>query len=75
MITVTPPRSTPDPQCAVERANARIRAYLRGLPGRSIATPDQRTEYHLLVDAYLAAVAVRDGRAREAEDEPEPVAA
>jgi len=64
-----------DPQHAIDRANAAIRAYLRGLPGRMLATEEQRAEYHRLVDAYLAAVAERDGRAREAEEEPEPVAA
>ncbi len=69
------PSSTQHPQRAVDRANAAIRAYLRGLPGRSPGTVEQRAEYHQLVDAYLAAVAVRDGRLREAEDEPEPVAA
>lgn len=68
-------RSAPDPQRAVDRANAAIRAYLRGLPGRSPATVEQRAEYHQLVDAHLAAAAARDGREREAEGEPEPVAA
>lgn len=72
---MTPGRPTPDPQRAVEHANARIRAYLRGLPGRSPATEAERAEYHQLVDAYVAAVRARDAGAREAEDEPEAVAA
>jgi ketosteroid isomerase-like protein len=73
---VTPSRPAPDPQRAVDRANAAIRAYLRGLPGRSPVTVEQRAAYHQLVDAYLAAVAERDGaRRREAADEGEPVAA
>jgi hypothetical protein len=71
-----PPRPTPDPQRAIERANARIRAYLRGIPGRSPATTEQRAEYHRLVDAYLTAVNQRDeARRREGEDDGEPVAA
>lgn len=69
-------RPTPDPQRAVDRANAEIRAYLWGLPGRSPATVEQRAEYHQLVDAYLAAVAVRDGaRRRDVQDDGGPVAA
>ncbi len=68
--------AAPDPQRAVERANAAIRAYLRGLPGRSPATAEQRGAYHQLVGAYLAAVAERDGaRRREAAEGGEPVAA
>ncbi len=71
-----PARSAPDPQCAVDRANAAIRAYLRGLPERSPATAKQRAEYNQLVDAYLAAVAVRDGaRRRDVQDDGEPAAA
>lgn len=71
-----PARSVPDPQRAVDRANAAIRAYLRGLPGRSPATVEQRAEYNQLVDAYLTAVAVRDGaRRRDVRDDGEPVAA
>ncbi len=70
-----PSRPTPGPQRAVDRASAAIRAYLRDLPGRPSVTIEQRAEYHQLVDAYRKAVAVRDGRAREAEDGPEPVAA
>ncbi len=43
-----------------------VRAYVQGLPGRVLATDEQRAEYRRLVDAYLAAVALRDGRGREA---------
>jgi hypothetical protein len=71
-----PSRPTPDPQRAVDRANAAIRAYLRGLPGRSPATVEQRAKYHQLVDTYLAAVAVRDGaQRRDVRDDGGPVAA
>ena len=70
---MTPAPAAPDPQCAIDGANGAIRAYLRGLPGRSPVTVEQRAEYHRLVDVYMAAVAVRDERARE--DEAEPVAA
>ena len=59
---MTSPRPAPDAQRAIEHANAAIRAYMRSLPGRSLTTEEQRVEYHRLVDAYLAAVAERDGR-------------
>ena len=76
MITVTPPRSTPDPQRAIERANAAIRAYLRGLPGYTPRNDEQRDELDKLRRVYLAAVAERDrARRREASDDGEPVAA
>jgi hypothetical protein len=72
---VTPAPATPDPQRAIDRANADIRAYLRDRRGRALASPEERAEYHRLVDVYMAAVAERDGRLRVAEDEAESVAA
>jgi hypothetical protein len=51
-------------------------AYVRTLAPRPADwSPEELVEYERLRSIYLAAVAERDGRAREAEDEPEPVAA
>jgi hypothetical protein len=66
-VTPTP---APDPQRAIDRANAAIRAYLRERRGRALASPEESAEYHRLVDVYMAAVAVRDERARAGEAEP-----
>lgn len=65
----TSPSDRPALQLAVDRANAAIRDHLRSLPGFRPVTAEQRVVHAGLVDAYMAAVAARDG-GREAEEEP-----
>lgn len=64
-----PPRPTPDPQRALDRANAAIRAYVQGMPPVAQWTAVQRATYDELLDQFNAAREA--ARAREAE----PVAA
>ena len=64
------PPPHPDLQRAVDVANAAIRAYLRGIPGGTLSTAEERAGYETLVAEYNAAVGRLHG-AREAEDEPE----
>lgn len=47
-----------------------LRAFVLGLPPYREWTPEQRAEYDRRLDTFNEAA-----RAREAEDEPEPVAA
>lgn len=56
-------------QRAVERANAAIRAYLRTVPGGRLQEAHLEI-YGPLRDAYNAAVAARDTRVQDAEEEP-----
>lgn len=56
----------------IAQANQDIRDFIQSIGGR--IRPEHRPEYERRVRVYFAAIAARD-EARDAEPEPEPLAA